>query len=68
MPLEWRADVTGQMRQKRINGKKLAELTGYSEQYISMILNGHKDTVQAREKIEEALATAGVEGTVVFHE
>jgi len=55
MPDEWSAQVVAEMHMKRITGKKLAELTGYSEQYISQILNGHKDTAQSKAKIEKAI-------------
>lgn len=58
MPNEWSANIVAQMHSKRITGKKLAELTGYTPQYISQVLNGHKDTNQARARIEEALETA----------
>ena len=58
MPSEWSAEIVAQMHMKRITGKKLAELTGYTEQYISQLLNGHKDTEQARERIEAALRSA----------
>lgn len=57
MSLEWCATIVGQMRQNRINGKKLAELTGYSYQYISQLLNGRKATSRARDRIEAAIAS-----------
>lgn len=57
MPSEWSAEIVAQMHLKSITGRKLAELTGYTEQYISQILRGHKDTEAAREKIKEALST-----------
>lgn len=51
----WSANIVGQMHLKRMTGRKLAELTGYSEQYISMILNGHRDTRSSRDRIERAV-------------
>lgn len=32
MPDEWSAQIVAQMNIKRITGKKLADLTGYTEQ------------------------------------
>lgn len=55
MPDAWSASIVGQMHMKRITGRKLAELTGYSEQYISMVLNGHRDTKESRAKIEQTV-------------
>jgi len=55
MPDDWSSTIVAQMHSKRVTGKKLAELTGYTPQYISQVLNGHKDTSQARAKIQEAL-------------
>lgn len=55
MPDEWSAKIVGQMHVKRLTGRELADLTGYTEQYISMVLNGHKDAERAKENIEKAV-------------
>lgn len=52
----WSADIVGKMHLKHLTGKKLAEITGYTEQYISMILNGHKGARKSKEKIEQAVS------------
>jgi len=38
-----------------LNCIKLGELTGYSKQHISNIINGHFDSLKAKEKIALAL-------------
>ena len=58
MPQDWTAEVVAKMHTHRITGKCLAKMTGYSPEYISMVLNGHRDTKEAREKIEIALKEA----------
>lgn len=56
--MDWTCDVVARMHRIRLTNAKLAEATGYSYQYISMILRGHRDTESAREKILAALAEA----------
>lgn len=51
----WNANIIAQMRVIGIKQKELAELCGYSEAYLSMVLRGHKDTQKARTKIETTL-------------
>jgi len=55
MNSKWSADIVGKMHMLKVSKKRLAELTGYSTGYISMVLNGKRDTKKAREKIESAL-------------
>lgn len=55
MPMEWTAKIVAQMHTLRITGKELSALTGYTPQYISMVLNGHRNTQEARSKIEGVL-------------
>jgi len=56
MSNSWSADVVGRLHQLRLSKKQLADLTGYSVGYISMILNDKRDTQNARGKIESVLA------------
>ena len=58
MPMEWTAEVVARMHMLRLTSKELSELTGYTPQYISMVLNGHRDTQGARSRIEDALRSA----------
>ena len=53
----WSADIVGRLHMLKVSKRKLAELTGYSAGYISMILNGKRDTKKARETIETALCS-----------
>lgn len=55
MPSEWSCQIVAEMHHKSITGRKLAELTGYSEQYISQLLNDRKVVKKARAKIEDTL-------------
>ncbi len=51
MENDWTADAVRDMHLCHITNKSLAGLTGYTEQYISMLLNGKKKSEPAREKI-----------------
>jgi hypothetical protein len=57
------------MHRLKMSNVKLAELTGYTPEYISMTLNGHRDSSNARERIlcaisgeEEALTENSMKG------
>lgn len=39
----------------KITTKKLAEASGYTPEYVSMVLNGHRDTKNARIAILSAI-------------
>ena len=52
---EWAGEMAKQMRIKKLTGRKLAELTGYTNVYISMVLGGSKTSSEARKRIEEAI-------------
>lgn len=54
---QWTAGVITQLRILGVSQKALAQMCGYTEPYMSQILRGHKQTQQAREKIEQALDT-----------
>lgn len=55
MPNDWTCDVVARMHRLRITNKRLASATGYTPQYISMVLNGKRDTLNAKGNIIEAL-------------
>jgi hypothetical protein len=43
------------MHMAKITTKKLAEASGYTPEYVSMVLNGHRDTKNARIAILSAI-------------
>lgn len=55
MPAQWTADLIGEMHLKHVTKKQLAEFIGVTPEYISMILNGHKEPKGAEDKLKEAL-------------
>lgn len=55
MPLEWTAEVVARLHLAKITKKQLAEEAGYTPEYISMVLNGHRDTENAKATILAAL-------------
>lgn len=55
MPQEWTADVVARMHLAKITTKQLAEEAGYTPEYVSMVMNGHRDTESARAAIVAAL-------------
>ena len=52
----WAANVIVQLRVINIKQKDFAKICGYSEQYMSELLRGHKNTEQARTRIDNAIA------------
>lgn len=63
MPLEWTAEVVARLHLAKITKKQLAEEAGYTPEYISMVLNGHRDTENAKATILAALDRLTGEGT-----
>ena len=55
MPQEWTAEGVAKMHLAKITTKRLAEESGYTPEYVSMVLNGHRDTEIARTTILSAL-------------
>ena len=55
MPKEWTADVVARMHMAKITIKRLAAECGYTPEYVSMVLNGHRDTESAKATILAAL-------------
>lgn len=43
MPAQWTADLVGKMHLKKVSKKQLAERLGITPEYVSMILNGHRE-------------------------
>lgn len=55
MSNEWAADVIRDMFLLKLTNRRLAVLTGYSAEYISMLLHGKKQSEIAKEKILNAI-------------
>lgn len=55
MPAQWTADIIGKMHMYRIAKKQLAGNLGMTPEYISMILNGHREPPGAEERFRRAL-------------
>lgn len=43
MPAQWTADLIGEMHLARVSKKQLAERLGVTPEYVSMVLNGHRE-------------------------
>lgn len=48
MPQEWTAELVARMHLAKVTKKQLAEEAGYTPEYVSMVLNGHRDTENAK--------------------
>lgn len=55
MPQEWTAEVVARLHMNKITIKQLAEEAGYTPEYVSMVLNGHRDPDQGRVNLQAAL-------------
>lgn len=55
MIAQWVGEVAGIMRVNKIKSEQLAKKLGYRREYISMILNGHREPAGAEQKIRAAL-------------
>lgn len=55
MPQEWTASVVARLHLAKITTKQLAKEAGYTPEYVSMVLNGHRDTESAKASILAAL-------------
>lgn len=60
MLAQWICDLVGQMHKHRVPQKRLAEHLGVTPEYVSMVLNGHREPAKAEEKfckaVEELIA------------
>lgn len=55
MPAQWTADLIGEMHLARVSKKQLAEHLGVTPEYVSMVLNGHREPDGAAQRFKEAL-------------
>lgn len=51
----WIADVIGRMHVSGITGKRLAKECGYTNSYLSTVLQGKKGNSNTRQRIMDAL-------------
>lgn len=56
MPAQWTADVIGEMHLNGISKRELAAEMGVTPEYISMVLNGHREPKNAEQTVRDALA------------
>ena len=56
MSENWTAEVVGRMHVARITGRALAKECGYSEAYVSEVLNSRRGTEKTKENVLAALA------------
>ena len=55
MPAQWTADVVGEMHLLHISKRQIAEQLGVTPEYVSMVLNGHREPEGAEVRFREAL-------------
>lgn len=55
MLAQWICDLVGKMHKWKISKKALAEYLGVTPEYVSMVLNGHREPVGAAEKFNAAV-------------
>jgi len=56
MLAQWIGELVGQMHNNKISKSQLAEHMGVSREYVSMILNGHRDPAGAENRFRNAVA------------
>ena len=54
MPAQWTADLIGEMHLARVSKKQLAEHLGVTPEYVSMVLNGHREPDGAAGRFRDA--------------
>lgn len=55
MLAQWICDLVGKMHKWKISKKSLAEYLGVTPEYVSMVLNGHREPGGAKEKFNAAV-------------
>lgn len=55
MLAQWLGDFVGQMHRYRVSITQLAQEMGVTREYLSAILNGHREPAGIKERLHEAL-------------
>lgn len=55
MPAQWTADLIGEMHLNRITKRQLASCLGVTPEYVSMVLNGHREPSDAEQNFQNAV-------------
>lgn len=52
---KWIGEVVGEMHIRKISANQLAEHMGMTPEYISMILNGHREPKDIEDRLRKAI-------------
>ena len=55
MLAQWIGDLVGRMHRHRVTITQLAQEMGVTREYLSMILNGHRETSGIAQRMNDAL-------------
>ena len=55
LPKNWTGDLVGLMHVHKISKKQLADHIGVTREYVSLVLNGHREPAGAEEKFKTHL-------------
>lgn len=55
MLAQWTGDLVGQMHKHKVSKTQLANEMGVTREYVSMVLNGHREPAGAAKKFTAAL-------------
>ena len=55
MLAHWIGEIVGQMHKNGISNKQLAEHMGMTPEYISMVLNGHREPAGIEDRLRKAV-------------
>lgn len=55
LPKNWTGDLVGLMHVHKISKKQLADHIGVTREYVSLVLNGHREPAGAEEKFKTAV-------------
>lgn len=55
MTKKWTGNLVGLMHDHKVSKTELAAELGVSREYVSMVLNGHREPANAKERFEAAV-------------
>lgn len=56
MLAQWIGDLVGQMHKHKISKTQLADHLGVTREYVSMVLNGHREPAGVEDRFQKAVA------------